>query len=489
MPVDLSKVRANLNTLGYFRFAPLGDRMLLSNEAGDFLFLSQDDFRAFVEGTVFPEHARYAELREKGFLKGDLATEHLIEKLRARSTHLQRGPCLHTVQITTKTPTAKGKTMGAKVIGATVEMILKTTSPFVRVRLTGGEPLSAFSAVKQFVETLKTQNDGSSKPKNVTVELETSMEGLTPDRMGFLLDHEVLLHTWLDGPQELHDANCRTLGYGAPHGKVTAAIQKVHNDLKNRGLPLEHYHVPVHARATHAAAHHAKAIADAMLSLGVPAFTLAPPDPYAGPEGHLADAGDAAMGASAYLALMEDVLDHLLALHAEGKTLRETEITALLTKLLTDADPLHPVVRNPGGQGIGELAYGVDGTVYTCSGALALAGHGDDTFALGKTTRTAYKDVVKHDTVKSLLMASTLDFLPGWLDDPLLPFAGVSPVESYGLHDGHLFAPLPLADNARRTHGLLQLLLARLASEDPATNRAFEDWVQKEQATRETFFG
>ena len=98
--IQVPRVDVAAEKLGFFRYGRIGERVLLTNDAGEWHALSDEDFRAFLAGTVDADHPQYAGLQEKGFLRSDLDVEHLAEKVRTKKKFLGLGPHLH-VMITT----------------------------------------------------------------------------------------------------------------------------------------------------------------------------------------------------------------------------------------------------------------------------------------------------------------------------------------------------------------------------------------------------
>ena len=76
--VDLASRRTALpvlDALGPFRFRAVGDRVLLTGEAGEHALVTRAEFQGLLDGHPPPDGARRTELLEKGFLAGGRPAE------------------------------------------------------------------------------------------------------------------------------------------------------------------------------------------------------------------------------------------------------------------------------------------------------------------------------------------------------------------------------------------------------------------------------
>ena len=70
----------SLTNGAYFRFGEVAGRMLLTNDAGQWQFLSKDDFSLFVKGELPAGHPEYEGLVEKGFVRDGMNIEALAQR-------------------------------------------------------------------------------------------------------------------------------------------------------------------------------------------------------------------------------------------------------------------------------------------------------------------------------------------------------------------------------------------------------------------------
>ena len=95
--LELPRRAVRPEALGPFRWGKIGEKVLLTSDAGEWQLLSQPDFARFLRGEITPEHPAYDGLRERGFLRQDLDAEDLARKLRRKRRYLGAGPHLAVV--------------------------------------------------------------------------------------------------------------------------------------------------------------------------------------------------------------------------------------------------------------------------------------------------------------------------------------------------------------------------------------------------------
>jgi uncharacterized protein len=93
---------------------------------------------------------------------------------------------------------------------------------------------------------------------------------------------------------------------------------------------------------------------------------------------------------------------------------------------------------------------------------------------LGEST---YDEVVKHPSVRVLVMSSLLDSLPACHTCWNLPYCGVRPINNY-MECGDLFAQRPNTPKCKEHMAIARLLFERLArDEDGKIEAIFRRWI------------
>jgi radical SAM protein with 4Fe4S-binding SPASM domain len=175
-----------------------------------------------------------------------------------------------------------------------------------------------------------------------------------------------------------------------------------------------------------------------------------------------------------FLKFWKKSMDYIIDLNLKGKFFYERSSGIMLRKILSDIDPNFLDLRSPCGAGIGQMLYNYNGKIYTCDEGRMI---GDDTFIIGDVNKNSYKEIMSHDTVKSMCVASLLDNLP--CDNcAYKPYCGVCPVLNYALY-GDIFTSLPSNEMCKLHKGMLDYLFRKL--ENKKIRSVFEKWVESKK--------
>ncbi len=100
MNKEIKELKFNSKKVGFFRFKKLGDKYLVTNDIGRYVFLSPNLFKQFIEGTLSENSDIYQELEKNEFIKDSLNINNLAGKYRQRNAFIFQGPTLHIVVVT-----------------------------------------------------------------------------------------------------------------------------------------------------------------------------------------------------------------------------------------------------------------------------------------------------------------------------------------------------------------------------------------------------
>ena len=157
--------------VGYFRFGEFGTDILLTNDAGEWQFLSNEDFTSLIAGTLDSSHPDYQALQDKGFVREGLDLESLAQKVRRKKSFLGQGPHLHIV-ITTLRCNQSCKychasradmnrvdtDMSLETAKEVVDLAMQSTSPYICFEYTGGEPSINMDAIRYMMKYSRERN-------------------------------------------------------------------------------------------------------------------------------------------------------------------------------------------------------------------------------------------------------------------------------------------------------------------------------------------
>ena len=209
-------------TLLPFRFERFHDNeVFMSNEVGEFLFISRDEFNDFVNYKLNPTSRTFLDLKAKHILTDtsvNFVIDMLATKYRTKKAFLNNFTALHMVvptlrcnsncrycQVSRKDTSLSGFDMDKPTAKKIVDMIFMSPSPVIKIELQGGEPLLNFKMVKYIIEYAEWRNLFTKK--NLEFVVCTNLSLITKDMLKYLKKHHAYISTSLDGPKDLHNKN------------------------------------------------------------------------------------------------------------------------------------------------------------------------------------------------------------------------------------------------------------------------------------------
>ena len=481
----------------FFRYRALPkDRVLLTNLEVNFLVLTADEFRAFAQAQVAPETDLYARLRDGNFLRAHYDVKRASEALARRKSFVGYGPNLHMLVVTlrcnetcvychaSRAPMEAEKVdMTPEIAEKCVDLALSSTSPGITIEFQGGEPLVNFEVVKHVIEYARKKNATlPSGPKALEFTMVSNLSMMDDEKLKFLLENAVQICTSIDGPKGLHDkqrklpalklASGEKSGGSAWEASVTW-IKRINEEYGRMGLDPTLYRVEALLTTTNDTLPLWKEVVDQYVALGCRALFLRPLDPF----GFVEKTGERLEYPRAeYLEYYRRCVDYMIELNQQGVEVLERYAAIFLTKILNGEDPNFLDIRSPGGAGIGALAYNYDGGVFTCDEGRMLHETGDDTFLLGNVMDASYRDIVGHETVRAVVLASNLDGRPDCVNCAYQPYCGVPPSHSHKTQ-GTIFGRMRESSLCAVHKGIQDYLFEKIADADPATMEVLKRWT------------
>lgn len=477
-------VKAAKPMLNLPRFRKVGPRYVVTNDHGAYAFLDEDQLQTLVTGRVKPGTAMFDELATKGFLVSDTNLDDVAADYDRKVAFLHRGPVLHIMVVTLRcnevckychasranmkeTETDMSIPTAEKV----VEMAMRSPSDTLTIEFQGGEPLANWDTVKHVVEYGSTL--AKQRGKRVMFSLVSNLSLMDDEKLAYLIEHRVQISTSLDGPKDLHDKN-RYLAKSSAYDKTVEWMARINQAYVDAGLDPRLYHVEALATITREHLGRAKDLVDEYVKQGCRAVFLRPLNPFGfakNTEGMVGYMGDD------FLKFYDEALNYILELNRQGVEILERLAAIFLTKILTPDDPNYLDIRSPCGAGIGQIAYNYDGSIFTCDEGRMVYQMGDEVFKIGTVNTMTLRDVVTHDTVKSIAMASTLDSIPGCATCAYKPYCGTCPVYNY-TEQGNIFPQNATNQRCVIYMGVQDRLFARLMGEDEQVKDIFRRWVE-----------
>lgn len=476
--LTLAPLELASDELGFFRWGRVAGRVLVTNDAGDWAFLSDPEFADLLGGRVGQEHPRFAELQGKGMLRDGLDLDALAARVGRRNRHVRRGASVHVVTMTRRRddgrPSDGARDMSEETAEQVAEFALTTSAPAVTfaLRADGGDPLMNFAALRRLVEAAQARNKRSTGKRLAFVAL-TNCASMTEERAEWLIANDVRLVTRLDGPGSLHDAVCAWKG-GAAHADVVRWVEFFSRRYAELGRNPEEWHPAALLTVTRETLSQWRAVVDEYVLRGLRSITWQPLLASRVAAGIRAAVG---YDIETYLDAYRQALQYILELNRRGSALRENTAAVFATRLLGGDDTGAVDIQSPYGGGSAQLAYDVDGRIFPDDDARWLGARGDELFAIGGVGQAAIGELARHPTVRAIAAASLLDAQPMCADCWNKPYCGFSPVRNY-LEQGDLFGQRRHCGECREHIAVAQVVLELLVEDSAAaTRQVLERWA------------
>ena len=475
--------------LAPFRFREVGGEMLLTNYVGDWVFVSKDEMNELARGHLDASSALYARLAERNFIRSKLDVPAMAERTRGRKRFLHYGANLHVMVVTLRCNEtcvychasradmdAVQTDMTPEIAEKSVDLALQSTSPSVTIEFQGGEPLVNFPVMKHIVQYALARNRAYGKQLEFT--LVSNLALMDEDKLSFLVDNKVQICTSIDGPEAIHTKQ-RVLVGGNSHASAVRWIEKINKAYINIGLDPTLYHVEALLTTTREALKYPREIVDTYQSLGCRAIFLRPIDPFGFAE---KTARKVEYDRAAYHEFYQTAVDYILEKNRKGEQLLERYASIFLTKIVGGVDPNFLDIRSPGGSAIGQIAYSYDGAIFTSDEGRMMHEMGDSSFKIGDVFTTKYRDLVKHPTVRALIMASLRDVQPDCVNCTYTPYCGVQPEHNHRSM-GSIFGRMRESTLCNVHKGIQDFLFNKLRENDPPTVEILRRWTTVRERT------
>jgi His-Xaa-Ser system radical SAM maturase HxsB len=472
-----------------FSFRAIGGEMLLTNDFGDWVFVTQDEFGELARGQFAEGSALFTRLAAKNFVRSKLDVEKTVERVRRKKRFLNYGPNLHILVVTLRCNEtcvychasradmdAVHTDMTPEIAEKSVDLVLQSTSPSVTIEFQGGEPLVNFPVVKHIIEYALARNRAYGKQLEFTMVSNLAMMDET--KLAYLVENKVQICTSIDGPEALHTKQ-RVLIGGNSHREAAKWIERINKAYIDLGLDPTLYHVEALLTTTREALKYPREIVDTYYNLGCRAIFLRPVDPF-GFAGKTAKVVE--YDRAAYRDFYRTAVEHILDKNRRGEQVLERYASIFLTKILGDDEPNFLDIRSPGGSAIGQLAYSYDGKIFTSDEGRMMAETGENMFHIGDVQTSKYRDLMKHPTVRALVMASIREVQPDCVNCTYSPYCGIQPEHNHRSL-GSIFGRARESTICNVHKGIQDFLFEKLRENDPTTVEILRRWTTVRERT------
>jgi uncharacterized protein len=460
----------------------IGSKVLISNDLGDWLLLTPDEFRAFVEGRPQPGEPLYDKLARGNFIAGQVDLYAQADRWRRKKQYLFSGPTLHAFVLTHRCNHGcqychssivgmerMDTDMSFEVAERGVDMAFQSTAWALTIEFQGGEPTANWDVLKHIIEYALQKNVEAKKV--LSFALVSNLSLMDDEKLDYLLERRVQICTSLDGPADLHN-KIRIFRGGNSHELVLAQMKKINERYKTMGLDVNHYRVEALPTITRPSLERWKDIVDQFVEVGCRAIFLRKLDPFG-----FAAKSAKTLGYSMdeFLEFYANAVDYIIELNRQGVQVMERHAAIMLNKILADEEPNYLDLRIPGGACIGQIGYAPDGSIYSSDEGRFVASMGDEMFKVG-TVYDSYYDLMTNAATRALVMAGLNDGQPDCVSCVYKPWCGQQVEYNYKTQ-GSLHGHMRDSTWCRKHKSIFDYLMHKLESADEQDMEMFRLWT------------
>lgn len=470
------------------RFCRFGDNeVFLTNEVGEFTFMSRPDFNAFVEERLDESTAIFEELESKQFVctgQLDDVLSMLATKYRTKKAFLQDFTQLHMVvptlrcnssciycQVSRKRLNDTRYDMSEKTADNIIKTIFACPAPSIKIEFQGGDPAANFPLVQYIIEKSKLTN--ILKKKWVDFVICTNTTLLTTEQIKYLYKHNVSISTSLDGPHDLHVCNRPLQSHedGSRDDSHDLLMQKI---AEIRSIYQNDDCVAALMTASKHSLGHFKEIIDEYRRCGFNNIFLRPLNPYGFAKNYKEKV---AYPIEDFLANYKEALDYIIEINRQGHFFVEGYAALLLRRILTPFSTGFVDLQSPAGAGISCAIYDYDGSVYVSDEGRMMSRFKDYFFRLGNVNENSYQELFNGPKMHEILQDACVDNLPQCAYCAYAPFCGADPVRNKS-EQGSMVGFRPTNEMCRKNTFIITYLLELIKRNDKELNRIFWSWLR-----------
>lgn len=459
--------------LNYFNFKQFEDKILLTNDLGNHLFVTQEDFKRIISKNVNLNSSIGQQLLETNMVYDDTNLEcatFLKHDMHRTKGHVNLATSLHIFVVTTACNmrcvycqanngiSCPSLFMNKDMAERAVDIALQSPTIHLSFEFQGGEPLLNFDIIKHIVEYADIHKGKHIIQYNIV----TNLTLLTDEILDFLIEHNFGISTSLDGPELVHNANRSYANGNGTFDDVILAIKKV----RDKGLD-----VGAIQTTTRNSLSYPKEIVRSYKDLGFNRIFIRPLTPLGKASLKWNEIG---YTAEEFLKFYYEALDELIEINQTGYFMKEDH-TAILLSRINGKFVNYMELRSPCGAGLGQLAYYADGDIFTCDEGRMLHEMGDHAFRLGNVFQSTFKELINNSVCKSVCASSILETIPTCCDCVYQPYCGTCPVVNYAKSQD-IIEKSPRGYRCKIYSGMLDNLFKQMLHNDDGVINIMRTW-------------
>lgn len=460
-----------------FRHKQINNLILLTNEVGQYYFISPSNFTTLLftpdklPTDILNDLKSNFFVCEHNYL--DDAIDELAIKLRTKKDFLNYFTSLHIIIIShncnsnctychassNSKKRNKNLDLSLETAKEICKKIIQCPSDLIKVEFQGGEPTLNFETIVFIVSYMKYLN----KKKNKIIEyvLCTNLLSINIKQFDFIKKNNIYISTSLDGPPHIHNKNRLSINNNNNYDLVTNNIKHIQKqygtDKVSALMTISKYSLDKIEECI-----------DCYINLGLKSIFLRPLNPYGMAE---KNQDFLSYTVEEYLNYYEKGLLYILNKNIEGILISEEFACVFLRKILTPFSNGFVDIQSPSGNGIGCAVYDINGKVFVSDEARMLSKFNDDTFCLGNVCTNSYKEIFNniklHEIIKNNINEADINCFAC----PYIPYCGKDSVRTYQEKILHIENT-----NCKKYKGVIDILF-KLILENEKYLDVFWSWI------------
>ena len=469
-------------TLLPFRFGRFNnDQVLLTNDVGEFVFVSNDVFDSLVQGRLDVRSDEFYDIESKQIVTTDNVEDvvsMLATKFRTKKSILKDFTSLHMVvptlrcnssciycQVARKNLEDHSADMTKETAKKVVSTIFESPSPCIKIEFQGGDPSTDFDMVKYIIEEAEYVN--LFKKRQLEFVICTNICLMTEEMVKYLKKHNCFISTSLDGPKDLHNTNRPLQNTEHTHEifeEKLAMVREIWGD-KNCVSAL--------MTTSKFSLGRFKDIVDEYVRMDFNNIFLRALNPYGFAKQYKEKI---AYPIESFIDSYIEGLDYIIGINKRGTYFVEGYAALLLKRILTPYATGFVDLQSPAGVGIAGAIYDYDGSVYVSDEGRMMARFKNYYFRLGNVNDNTYQEMFNGELLHHILDSACNECLPGCSYCVYQPYCGADPVRNLS-EQGNMIGFRPTNEMCKKNKAIFHYLFSLIKKNDPEINRIFWSWI------------
>jgi uncharacterized protein len=460
------------------RFMRFGKDRLLVNEAGEFIFISENDFARLRNFQFDIKEEIFLNLKNRHIITDTdpaLPIYLLATKYRTKKSFLNDFTALHIFIITlrcnqkcrycqasSEDETRTEYDMSIETAKKSVDLVFKTPSPAIKIEFQGGEPFLNFETIKYIMQYANKLNKVYRKDLEFVVC--TNLLGLNDEILNYLAEHKIRISTSLDGPKESHDANRITR-----KGNGTYDIVRKNIRIAQDKLGIER--VSALMVTTRNNVEKLNAVVDEYINQRFDSVFIRTIHPFG-------RAAKEKLGydVECFIKNYKRTLDYIIKINLDGVSFAEQYATIILSKILTPFATSYVDLQSPAGAGISCAVYGYNGDVFVSDEARMLSKMGDNRFLMGNVFKHNYQEIFNGQVIRETIENSCVETMPLCSECAFQMYCGADPVRNYSVQ-GDLMGHRPTSEFHQVNYLIVRHLMELIRKNNLDIMNVFWSWI------------